>query len=156
MNWKRLKEEVYFEDGSLRDIYIFDTSIEDWKKWVDLVNREYRVSFYNGQTEQTTDKIDFEVVNAFWTSKTDLVNWATIFINGFDIKCYFFGWEEFENDFRPNEFRSEQDHYQLMSYLVDVSTHLGKKVIVTEESSREYILIEVEKEKIKINGANNI
>jgi hypothetical protein len=48
MNWKRLKEEVYFEDGSLRDIYIFDTSIEDWKKWVDLVNREYRVSFYNG------------------------------------------------------------------------------------------------------------
>jgi hypothetical protein len=43
-----------------------------------------------------------------------------------------------------------------MSYLVDVSTHLGKKVIVTEESSRKYILIEVEKEKIKINGANNI
>ncbi len=150
MNWNTLKEEVYYEDGSLRDVYVFDATIDDWKKWAELVNQQYKVAFYNGQTQQITDRIDFELVEASWTGKTDLVNWATVFINDFQIKCYFFGWEEFENDICPREIKSEDDHLQLVKYLEAISSHLGKKVVLTAENMRESVLIEVEKDKVEI------
>jgi hypothetical protein len=150
MNWHLLKEEIYYEDGSLRDIYIFDTSPNDWKKWVELVNKQYKVDFYNGQNQQTTERIEFEAIETLWSGKTDLLSGATVFINNFQIKCYFFGWEEFENDICPKEIKSEDDHIQLLNYLKAISTHLDKKVILTAENMREVVLIEVVKDKVKI------
>jgi hypothetical protein len=150
MNWHLLKEEIYYEDGSLRDIYIFDTSPNDWKKWVELVNKQFRVAFYNGQTQQTTDRIDFEVIELLWSGKTDLLNWATVFINEFQIKCYFFARKEIENDICPREIKSEDDHIQLLNYLKAISAHLDKRVVLTAENSREDVLIKVKKDKVEI------
>lgn len=156
MEWKNLKEKVYYEDGgSLRDIYVFETTIEDWERWIDLVNQNYRVEFYNGFTEEKSDQIDVGVVKQYWEGKTEMSNWATIFIYNFQIKCYFFISQEIENDISPKEFLSIEDHLHLMEYLKAVSGCLNKKVFLTEENyQKEYIkeatLIEVEKEKVKI------
>jgi hypothetical protein len=149
MNWKSKKDKIYFEDGSLRDILILDFSIEDWKKWVDLVNSRYIVEFYNGQTQLTTNHIDFEVIKDFWTGNTDLVNSATIYLNNIIVKCYFFDDLEFENDIQPKEFKCEDDHLKLMKYLKDISQAVNKEVILTEENSKDSILIEIKKNEIK-------
>ncbi|ARS42457.1 hypothetical protein CA265_23485 [Sphingobacteriaceae bacterium GW460-11-11-14-LB5] len=58
MNWELLRKKIYYIDGSLRDVYIKDTSMEDWEKWIDLVNTKYEVKFYNvlsGEIESQTD-----------------------------------------------------------------------------------------------------
>lgn len=43
MNWKYLKDKIYFSDGSLRDIFISDTTCSDWEKWVQYVNKNHHV-----------------------------------------------------------------------------------------------------------------
>jgi hypothetical protein len=150
MDWNIIKENVYYEDGSLRDIYVLNTSAEDWRKWTQLVNRKYKVSFYNGQTGQTTDKIDFKAVNAFWTGKTDFTNGAVIAIGNFTVNCHFFCADEFENDVCPREIHSPDSHHMLMEYLTDVSCQLGKKVLLTSENSTESVLIEADGERTRL------
>lgn len=150
MDWNTLKANVYCEDGSLRDIYVLHTSAEDWRKWTELINGKYKVSFYNGQTGQTTDKIDFEAVNAYWTQKTEFTNGATITTGNLTVNCHFFGADEIENDVCPREIQSPDSHHQLMAYLADISSHLSKKVLLTAENSQESVLIEVEGEHINL------
>ena len=143
MNWEGIKDSIYFEDGSLRDIVVSDWSIKDWKKWVDLVNRKYKLEFYNGQTQESTQEIDFEILKHYWEGKSDLTNTATIYLDRVIIKCYFFDDQEFENDIQPKEFGSLEDHLNLMDYLEDIANLTGRTVYLTEENSKDRILLEV-------------
>jgi hypothetical protein len=38
VDWNKVKERVYHWDGSWRDVYILDTTLDHWSKWIDLVN----------------------------------------------------------------------------------------------------------------------
>lgn len=74
MNWDALRREVYYIDGSFRDIYVFETSRRDWEKWVDFVNDNYSVTFYNGLTDKEEQQINKEVVFDFWNGKTEFTS----------------------------------------------------------------------------------
>jgi hypothetical protein len=155
MNIEHLQKEIYFEDeGLLRDIYVLNTNITDWKKWVDIVNENYSVEFYNGQTKATENKINFLVVQDYMTGKTDLLNLATINLNGIDINCHFFTDQEIENNVDPIQIKTIEDHNRLLDYLQTVSTVLNKRIILTPENSRNYVLIECENGKTKITAPN--
>jgi hypothetical protein len=152
MNWHTLKEEVYYEDaGSLRDIYILNTSIEDWRNWTELVNQKYEVRFYDGRIDQWMDQIDFRTVNAHWAGEVEPTSSAIITIGAFEINCHFFVPHELENDIHPEEFQSLNSHNQLMEYMVTVSKHLNKKVVLTDENRLTSVLIEVDKGQIRYN-----
>lgn len=153
MDWKSLKEKIYYLDGSLRDIYVKDTTRNDWEKWIDLVNNNYNVEFYNGQTEKKENRIDKNIVFDYWERKTDILNTATIKLDTIIIKCYFFIEEEIENDIAPTEINSIDDHNKLLSYLKDISKTLDKKVMLTPESysENEPKLITIERDEVNIN-----
>jgi hypothetical protein len=150
MDWTTLKDTIYGFDGSWLDIYVLDTTQKDWKKWVDIVNEQYSVSFYNGQTEKTETKIDFQAVLNKWSGKTDLINGATIKLDGVDINCHFFSDQEIENDIDPRQVKTIDDHNKLMDYLGTVSAALNKRVILTQENLQEFVLIECENGKITV------
>jgi hypothetical protein len=84
------------------------------------------------------------------TGKTDLLNSATINLNGIDINCHFFTDQEIENDVDPIQIKTIEDHNRLLDYLQTVSTALNKRIILTPENSRNYVLIECENGKTKI------
>ena len=50
MDWEKLKDEIYNCDGSWRDIYVKETTSEDWNSWVTMVNERYRINWHNGKT----------------------------------------------------------------------------------------------------------
>jgi hypothetical protein len=152
MDWKSLKEKIYYLDGSLRDIYVKDTTRNDWEKWIDLVNNNYSVEFYNGQTEKRENRIDKNIVFDYWERKTDILGNATIKLDTIIIKCYFFIEQQIENDIAPAEINSIDDHNKLLSYLKDVSKVLDKKVFLTPESysGDEPQLITVERNEVSI------
>lgn len=133
MEWKKLRKEVYYADGSLRDIYVLDTNRQDWARWIDLVNRAYSVRFYDGKTAKAADKIDKKAVFAYWDKETDVLNSAVISVGEMKVMCYFFTEDEIENDISPKELNSLRDHENLMGYLIRVSTCLGKRIVLTPE-----------------------
>jgi len=63
VKWETLKSNFYFRDGALRDIIIYDFSIEYWKKWIEFINQNYLLEWwhiYNGRNNEKIDKVDFE------------------------------------------------------------------------------------------------
>ncbi|RYE37344.1 MAG: hypothetical protein EOP48_28900 [Sphingobacteriales bacterium] len=143
MNWKELRDKIYYQDGSLRDIYIKDTTQEDWRKWVDYVTANYPVAFTTHDGDVTSDKIDFSKVVDLWNGSLDSSISATIHVGGILVKAYFFSDEEIENDITPKEVNTLDDHNGLVEYLMGLSKALKKNVVLTPENEPETTLISV-------------
>ncbi|UXE68881.1 MAG: hypothetical protein KA713_10110 [Chryseotalea sp. WA131a] len=152
-DWRTLKNKIYFEDGSLRDIYVFGTDIHDWRKWADLMNEKYKVEFYDAKTELTKDKIDFGTVEECWTQKDREWITATIKLGAVNIRCHFFIDSEIENDIDPRELKSLDDHSNVLKYLRDISVTLDKDVFVTTENTEDDKLISVRENEVILNCA---
>ena len=156
MNWEYLKDNIYFSDGSLRDIYVLNTSRIDWENFIDFVNKNYKIEFNyfekNGEFF-SSKKIISEKVFERWDGINDLVVDATLNISGILIKCYFFSEDEIENDITPLEVKTLEHHHQLMDYLSSVSKILDKEVILTIEnySSSAEKLVTINNDQILVH-----
>ena len=106
MNWTDLKNKIYYWDGSWRDIYVLQTNHTDWKKWVDYVNKNYRIAWFNGKADKIENQIDFSVVEEFWNGNHDLCSTAKVFIDKMQINAHFFVDTEMENDIDPRMHRT--------------------------------------------------
>ncbi len=143
MNWDKLKENIYYRDGSFRDIYVLNTILSDNKKWVDYVNDNYRIEFFNTQTQVNESKIDFKIITAYWNGSEDVCVTAKIFIDNIQINNHFFTPTEFENDIDPKEINTIKDHKTVVEYMKNLSNLLQKPVILTPENSSDIVLIKV-------------
>ena len=150
-DWHILKEDIYYRDGSWRDIYVPAATQDDWSKWIDLVNQKYPVEFYNGQTQLTEVFINKSVVFHYWNRKTDFLNGATIKLGSIAVKCHFFTTQQIENDIDPGEIKTIEDHFRVVDYLIEISRLLNQIVILTAENQSDLVYISVEKHHVKIN-----
>jgi hypothetical protein len=150
MNWTEIKEKIYYCDGSLRDIYILQTNMEDNKKWTDFVNEHYTVKWFNGLTQTDEKEIDFEVIKGYLNREHDLCSSASIFLDKIQINNHFFIDSEIENDISPKEINSLQDHERIISYMIGISKILNKPIILTPENEQGTILIKVTKDIVEL------
>ena len=119
MIWEKIKTDIYYSDGSLRDIYVLDSTIEDWKKWIDFINENYQVKFKyfdNQGNKKIESKINFYEVSKYWNNYENSIS-AEFLVGEVLLKCYFFSIDEIENDFFPEEVKSLEQHYLILDYL---------------------------------------
>ena len=148
-NWYTLEENIYYADGSLRDILIQNTTLEDWAYWIDLINKNYEVEFFNGEQGVKESQINKERVYEYLTGNSSIGNSATIRFQNFNAVCHFFTTSEIENDILPNAIKSIEDHNTLVNYMIDVSKTLSKQVLLTAENQPDVILLRVNGDEIK-------
>ncbi|MDB5149838.1 MAG: hypothetical protein JWQ57_3858 [Mucilaginibacter sp.] len=149
MNWEQLKENVYYTDGSLRDIVIKNTSKSDWCLWANFVNGHYKIKFNTDGISE--NKINIEkaieamngVENTLWTS--------IVYIGDITLKTHFFIEKEIEHDIDPKEFKTIDDHHKLIKYMSDISVLLNKEVNLTDENMHDNSLINANGKNITIN-----
>ena len=146
IDWRELKNKIYYLDGSLRDIYIHGTTRDDWQKWVDFVNENYKISV-RADHLNSKEIIDFARIIDYWNGDQENYSTATVHIDNININCHFFCEEEIENDVSPKEINSIEDHNKLMSYMTKLSKLLNKVVILTPENTPEIILFSVGQKK---------
>ena len=151
MDWQILKEKIYYWDGSWRDIYVHDTTKEDWQIWADFVNKNYKTSFHTYDREVRTNNVDLTQIFDYWDGLRENCSTATVYIDNIQVNAHFFTDQEIENDITPEEINSIDDHNKLVNYMIGLSTLLNKIVVLTPENAPDIILISVDKEKIKIN-----
>jgi hypothetical protein len=156
MNWDYLKDNIYFLDGSLRDIYVLNSSREDWEKWIDFVNKTFEVRFtycdINGDLK-SNNQIISKYIFDYWDNVSEFVVSATIMIGEIILKCHFFSEEEIENDITPSDIKSLEQHNQIIDYLKSISKLLNKEVILTTENYSTIYdkLIVVNNDQVLIN-----
>lgn len=139
MIWEKIKTDIYYSDGSLRDIYVLDSTIEDWKKWIDFINENYQVKFEyfdNQGNKKIESKINFYEVSKYWNNYENSIS-AEFLVGEVLLKCYFFSIDEIENDFFPEEVKTIEQHNLIIEYLKSISKILNKEVILTAENYNE-------------------
>lgn len=155
MNWELLKSGVYYLDGSLRDIYVLNTTRSDWQLWADFVNTNYTVSIQSYDDEEVKNKIGLVEVIAYWDAETYESVTSTVYVGNVLVNTHFFVEEEIENDVLPTEVESIEDHNRLMEYLKGVSKTLNKEVMLTAENLKEVVLIAVNGDTITYTFTNS-
>jgi hypothetical protein len=143
MNWNQLKEEVYYVDGSWRDIYVLSATADDWRRWVELINANYVVEFWNGPAGKRQSQIRYEVIERQWMNPDLALSSARFRLAGRNVNCRFFAAEEIENDIDPAYFQSPEAHEALLAYLGAVSGALHKPVLLTPEDEPAQPLLAV-------------
>jgi len=150
MNWDKLKNKIYVWDGGWLDIHVHNTTRSEWQKWVNYVNQNFKIEWYNCKTEIGEAKIDFSVIEEFWDGCHDFILTAKVFIEDIQVNVHFFDETEIENDIDPREFKTIDDHNNLIDYLKKLSNILNKEVIVTPENCPEIILMKIKGESVEI------
>lgn len=149
MIWEKLKKDIYYSDGSLRDIYVSGVTKADWGKWVNYINENYEVKFiyYDPEGKEIiSNKINFEKVIEYWEGTLDSTLNAEFLINKVIFKCYFFSDTEIENDISPNDIKDIEQHNSIVEYMKSTSKLLNKEIFLSPENYSElsdvkYIII---------------
>lgn len=83
-NWDNINW-IFKPDGSLRDIYIQETSLSDWDKVIDILNSEYDLNYFS------ENKIDKKEIFEYLQDETREIECKTVSMNIKNVKinCFF-------------------------------------------------------------------
>ena len=131
-------KEVFYQDGSLRDVYVRETTGDDWQKLITfLESGEYQVTYKLDGTEGPLPS-DFSDIEKHIGELGQLLS---IYIEGVRMNSHFFGTQEIELDLLPDEVDTEEKAESVFRFMAEMGRLLGKEVILTPENGREYVMV---------------
>ena len=140
--WEDVKED-WVPDGGLVDIYVFETTLADWQRVVDVLRATgWPTEFSVGDKRDMPAAVDdiFELLPdhsptwRLWPHPDVLVN------------CFFFSEAEIEFDVSPDEIVGEAEFDAVCDLVLAVGRTLGKRVDVTGESTPSTVFMRYEPE----------
>ena len=142
LKWKE-NQWPFLVDGSLKDIYVHDTVIEDWEKVIDFLNQNYTLRYGNNISDIISNQIDKKYANKLLqnTKENVIGKLVSIDVGPLKVNCHFFGEDEIEFDMDPREIHRCEGIDELEHFMLQLSNLLNKQVILTEENDPEHIYI---------------
>jgi hypothetical protein len=128
------------EDGSLLDIYVFGTTLEDWGRFLELVRRSYPTEF---RVAYEPREMPDDPAAIFEMAENDPA-WVNFFVDGVCIHCLFYGPEALELDLDPREVRTPEQGRRVLHFLKQIGDALNRTVLLTAESSPEIVIYRYE------------
>jgi hypothetical protein len=134
-------DEVFFVDGSLRDICVFNVDLDEWQRLYEFFHRSsWNITLYiDGQISEYKNTTVYKL----FKEKENHSIIMTININGIMFNCYFFSDTEIEFDIDPKEIKNETDVNIVFEFMKKISKVLGKESILTVESDPDNPIITV-------------
>jgi hypothetical protein len=141
ISWETCRRE-FAPDGGLRDIYVFDTTIEHWRKLIRIL---MDFSDFECCIDGNVRPIPSNVEEIFkLAGASALMRFQSA---GVTFVLHFFCLERIELDIVPREVNSETTFNGLISVLKSIGDGLKKPVIVTYESDERCPFITYEPSK---------
>ena len=129
--WSTVAHE-FTSDGSLRDIYVFPSTVSDWQSVLEFVRHHSTDPSYTVDGEPAAWPASAADVFATRAHASPAL-WFRF--GGIHFAAHFFTEAEVEFDFHPNDVRSQPDLDSLLSFLRQVGDLLAKPISVTPENS---------------------
>jgi hypothetical protein len=129
IKWDDCKHE-FTSDGALRDIQVVDATAADSQRVLDFVRAEAdRLDYTVDGTSAALPSEASEIIALRATANPSLLfRWGDI-----DLATHFFGDDDLEFDFRPEDIHGQTQLDQLLSFVSSVGRLLGKTVLVYPE-----------------------
>lgn len=126
------------EDRSLRDIYVLNTSCEEWTR---LVSSLATSGLHVDITEPFAVSEGFDAALAFrHVQTTDPVTLTVQLSQNVSAHSHFFIPEEVEFDLDPGKIETEADVARVLDFMRALGEILSKDVILTQEDSEDEII----------------
>lgn len=144
-NWEEIKW-IFEPDGTLRDIYVENVNIEDWKILIDYLNTSHILKYGPSNDNKIVNKADKDYLIKLLTDETGEMELKTVsvIIENIIINTHFFTIDEIEFDVEPREINSETDYEKLLSFMNEISKLLNKPLILTGENQIDFPLIKTD------------
>lgn len=139
INENAVMNNIFFDDGSLRDIYITETSLEDWKIIWELMKSFNLTISIDGDPNE---KIPKDVTDIFQVRKEKAVH-SRFSYKGVDIVCYFFSINEVEFDVSPREVYTMMEANSVFEFMEILSRLISKDVSLSIENDKQNPLITI-------------
>jgi hypothetical protein len=131
LDWPQQKE-FFARDGALRDIYVLDTTIEDWKIVLPKIfDGNHGASLRYGDRAATLPP-DLETL----FDKAHHGFYLRFGVGGIVLDCHFFTPTEIEFSFWPEDVSAPAAH-ALLAFMTELGEATGKRVHMTSENSIE-------------------
>ncbi len=131
MKWENYAADFDW-DGSWRDIYVLETSIDDWQTMFDFLHSSQYEFQYQRYEPEPLPSIT-EVFSKKYEHKGDLY----VVVGDVTLNCHFFVPEQIEFDLDPCEVKGEEQAEALLDFMRQLGRALNKEVILTPESFEE-------------------
>ncbi len=137
---------IFEPDGSLLDIYVQETKLDDWLNLIDFLNENYKIKYGPASDNEPQDKINKVYVTSFLLDTTGELECRTVsvFSDNLIFNCHFFLQDEIELDADPKEFKGQKDFETLIAFMTAISKTLNKEIILTAEGCPTIPLITLE------------
>ena len=131
--WESSKH-LWHADGSLRDLYIRETSLADWRRLMEVV-AGYKCEYLFDGRPSPLPKVEEIFKNR------DRTHLLRIHVGSVTVNSHFFVPEEIELDIDPREIRGPQEHAEVLMFLENVAHKLNKPIILAPENTpdRPYV-----------------
>ena len=151
---------IFEPDGTLLDIYIQETTLDDWLTLIDFLNLNYKLKYVPTSKNESEDKIDKDYITTYLTDKTGEREGRTVSVlaDNLVFNCHFFLPDEIEFDADPKEFNEQKDFETVIAFMTAVSKALNKEIILTPENSSQLPLITInaKSEYLKISSQDEL
>ena len=129
--------DLWCIDGSLRDVYVFNTAIGDWDKMLTLARAHPYEYLRDGSAhELPTAKALFQ--------NREHSHWLSVKAGKVSLNCHFFTQEEIELNIDPREVAGSEEHISALQFIEQLAEVTQKDVVVTAENCREATLLRYE------------
>lgn len=137
MNWSLYQKEFRALDGSLRDIYVHDTTIGDWRSaWAWLRAKGYQLNYsVDGQSRDLPE----DPQDALSLRKT-AATLLSIHVGSIQVNCHFFDVDDLEMDIDPKQVTSDETLDELFGFLLGLAAVLDKRVDLTDEGDPDRVI----------------
>jgi hypothetical protein len=135
MDWSQIAAD-FTPDGSLRDIYILGTSVDDWALVWNFLTASDRLAFDVDGIARTPPA---DVREAFALHASHSVT-ACYRLGEQRLNCHFFVVEEVEFDLDPRDVHGLVEAEQLGQLLLDLGRMTSKEVRLTAENEPEAVI----------------
>ena len=117
-------------DGSLRDIYVFDTTLADWERLINFIRDKFPIISFTLDSVQAKMPANASEIFAFRASQNPSCNFM---VNGISVAFHFFCEEEIEMDIVPNDIDRPERLAILLNFIAGLGDCLNKPVVLTPE-----------------------
>jgi hypothetical protein len=141
IEWNQVKEDFSI-DGSLRDIYFFNTDIAVWQKFLDSV----KVSSFNHKMYRDGESCTLSLdIGKLFLERENSTLILEIEKHGVIFNCHFFVEEEIELDISPKEITNQEALNVVLEFMQYFSNAINLPCVLTPENSPEMVIIQYDK-----------
>jgi hypothetical protein len=138
MDWQKYKDE-FTCDGSLRDIYVLKTNINNWQQFLDFLRSSNIPHRFGGE-----DNLEYlnDLASYFEERSQHGSLILSIDLNGVILNCHFFIETEIELDLDPKDVTDEGKASGVFKFMENLSETLSIPVRLTPENTENTAIFE--------------